>query len=129
MLVRSCLVLLWTMAIWFPTPALADDGSVCGSDTLSADAALAACTRLIASGRYFGAGLAIAFTNRGRAYEKKGDHDRAIADYSEAIRLNPKDAMAFNNRGVAYKAKGDLDRATADFLVAKQLISRDRPVQ
>ena len=114
MLVRSCLVLLWTMAIWFPTPALADDGSVCGSDTLSADAALAACTRLIASGRYFGAGLAIAFTNRGRAYEKKGDHDRAIADYSEAIRLDPKDARAVTSRGVAYDAKGDHDRAIAD---------------
>ena len=29
-------------------------------------------------------------TNRGFAYEEKGDHDKAIADYTEAIRLDPK---------------------------------------
>jgi tetratricopeptide (TPR) repeat protein len=58
----------------------------------------------------------MAFNNRGRAYEKKADHGRAITDYSEAIRLDPKDVIAFNNRGVAYKAKGDLDRASADVL-------------
>ena len=36
------------------------------------------------------------------AYAHKGDHDRAIQDYNEAIRLNPQFASAFNNRGVAY---------------------------
>jgi len=43
------------------------------------------------------------------------DYDRAIADYSEAIRLNPKYATAYNNRGLGYKQKGDYDRAIADF--------------
>jgi lipoprotein NlpI len=32
------------------------------------------------------------FTGRGNAYFGKGDHDRAIADYDEATRLDPKDA-------------------------------------
>ena len=32
----------------------------------------------------------------------KGDNDRAIADYSEAIRIDPKYASAYNDRGVAY---------------------------
>ena len=31
-----------------------------------------------------------AFNNRGLAYAAKQDYDRAIADYNEAIRLNPK---------------------------------------
>ena len=31
--------------------------------------------------------------NRGNAYFRKGDYDRAIADYGEAIRLNPQDAV------------------------------------
>ena len=49
----------------------------------------------------------------------------AIADFSEAIRLNPKDAVAYNNRGVAYYAKSDLDRAIADFNEAIRLDPKD----
>jgi len=41
--------------------------------------------------------------------------DRAIATASEAIRLDPKNAIAFYNRGFAYWRKGDDDRAIADF--------------
>ena len=36
--------------------------------------------------------------NRGVWQEDKGQYDQAIADYSEAIRLNPRLAVAFNNR-------------------------------
>jgi tetratricopeptide (TPR) repeat protein len=39
----------------------------------------------------------------------------AIADFSEAIRPDPRDAIAYGNRGMAYYANGDLDRAIADF--------------
>jgi tetratricopeptide (TPR) repeat protein len=41
--------------------------------------------------------------------------DPAIADYDEAIRLNPKNAAAYTGRRAAYAAKGDLDRAIADY--------------
>jgi Flp pilus assembly protein TadD len=41
----------------------------------------------------------------------KGYFDHAIADYTEAIRLDPKNAVAYNNRGLAYRAKGDNDHA------------------
>jgi lipoprotein NlpI len=51
-------------------------------------------------------------------YEAKGDHDRAIADYNEAIRVKPDYADAFNNRGVTYDHKGDHDRAIADYTEA-----------
>src|ERR1700730_6925985 len=43
--------------------------------------------------------------------------DRAIAGYTEAIRLDPK-APTFNSRGRAYAAKLDYDRAIADFTEA-----------
>ena len=56
-----------------------------------------------------------------RAYRDKGDTDRAIADYTEAIRLDPKFAIAYNNRGLAYRDKGDTDRAIADFTEAIRL--------
>ena len=35
-------------------------------------------------------------------YSAKGDKDRAIQDFDQAIRLNPQHAPAFNNRGFAY---------------------------
>ena len=52
----------------------------------------------------------------------KGDKDRAIADYNEAIRLNPNDADAYYNRGNAWSDKGDNDGAIADYNEAIRLI-------
>ena len=54
--------------------------------------------------------FALSFRNRGDAYTNKGDHDRALADYNEAIRLDPKSALALSDRGVAYANKGDYNR-------------------
>ena len=56
---------------------------------------------------------ALAYSNRGNAYGKKGDVDRAIADYTKAIELAPTRALAYYNRGVTYGRKGDVDRAIA----------------
>jgi lipoprotein NlpI len=64
---------------------------------------------------------AIACNNRGLAYRGRGELDRAIADFNEAIRLDPKFALAYNNRGLAYRDKGELDRAIADFTEAIRL--------
>ena len=41
-----------------------------------------------------------------------------MADYDEAIRIDPTFALAYNNRGDAWFNKGDLDRAIADFSAA-----------
>jgi tetratricopeptide (TPR) repeat protein len=51
---------------------------------------------------------------RGAKSAMKGQFDRAIADFDEAIRLNPS-ADAFYNRGNAYAELGQHDRAIADF--------------
>ena len=87
----------------------------CDSDDTHPDIRIAACTRNIQSGRFTGRNLAVAFTNRGLAYKRKGQWDRAIADYSEAIRLKSDDAQVFNNRGNAFYYNGQLNRAIKDY--------------
>lgn len=59
--------------------------------------------------------------NRGNYYRNKGDYDRAIAAYTEAIRLKPDYAFAFNNRGVSHNKKGEYDLAIADYTEAIRL--------
>jgi tetratricopeptide (TPR) repeat protein len=58
---------------------------------------------------------ALAFHNRGVAYGLKGDYDRAITDFDDAIALDSNLTGAFANRGHAYAAKKDYDRAIADY--------------
>ncbi len=79
------------------------------------DIRIVACTRNIQSGRFTGMNLAVAFTNRGLAYKSKSQWDKAIADFSEAIRLEPDFVTAYNSRGNAYYGKGQFDRAIKDY--------------
>jgi tetratricopeptide (TPR) repeat protein len=62
-----------------------------------------------------------ALISQGSTDFSAGDHDRAIATFSEAIRLNPTSALAFRGRGNVYAKKGDTDRAIADFNEAIRL--------
>ena len=45
----------------------------------------------------------------------KGEFDQAIADFDQAIALQPDLADAYYNRGNAYAHKGEYDRAIEDF--------------
>ena len=81
----------------------------------NSDMAINYCTQAIGSRQLSGKGLAFAFYRRGNAYSEKGDYDRAIPDYDQAIRLNPSHANTFSNRGVAYARKGDYDQAILDY--------------
>ena len=44
--------------------------------------------------------------------------DRAIADLSLAVKLNPMDSFALHDRGVAYYDKHDFEHAITDFEAA-----------
>jgi hypothetical protein len=50
------------------------------------------------------------------AWRRKGDVDKAVADFSEAIRLDPQYPAAHTSRGQAYEAKGRRDLARTDYL-------------
>jgi len=78
------------------------------------DRSIAGCTALIQSGQESGRNIAVAFDDRGLAYARKRNFDRAIQDYDQSLHLNPNSATAHYNRGVAYEFKHDYDRALPD---------------
>jgi tetratricopeptide (TPR) repeat protein len=85
---------------------------------------IAGCTSLIQSAKKSDSDLAIAFSNRGNAWRLKGEVDRAIADYDQAIKRDPRSASVFVNRSAAYDAKGQHDRAIRDYDEAIKLDRR-----
>jgi tetratricopeptide (TPR) repeat protein len=92
-----------------------------GEDAVTVDQRLDGCSAVIKAARDKGDKLAEAFNNRAIGYRLKGEYDRAIQDYSQALKLNAKFAAAYNNRGVAYDRKGEYDRAIADYEQAIKL--------
>lgn len=65
-------------------------------------------------------GKAEAYFDRGMAYFKKGDNDRAIANFNKSIELDPyKDAYFY--RGMAYAYKGNVDRTISDLTKSIEL--------
>jgi tetratricopeptide (TPR) repeat protein len=69
---------------------------------------------------------ALAYNNRAHIYRELGQNDLALADYDEAIRINPMPRIdgdargrrhinVYHNRGGIWVKKNELDRAIADF--------------
>jgi len=58
------------------------------------------------------------YVARGDAYRERDNNDSAIAEYNEAIRLDPANAEAYCNRGIAYVNKGRYRLAVANYAKA-----------
>ena len=99
--------------------APANDNITCAN--ASGDAAIAACGRAIASRKFKGIDLAQLYYNRGVEYAAKGECDRAIADYNQSIRLDPKYVLAYNKRGDCFTRQGSNFRALEDYAKAIEL--------
>jgi tetratricopeptide (TPR) repeat protein len=106
------------------TPVLAAsqrDWSECANSSADAtDRRIAACTRIL-NGKETRQDQVEAYAQRCHAWQTKGYPDRAIADCSQAIQLDPKYVYAHIGRGLAHRDKGDLELALADFDTAIRL--------
>ena len=51
------------------------------------------------------------YFDSGQALLGGKEHDKAIGDFNEAIRLDPNFAPAYDNRGIAYAKQGRLNKA------------------
>lgn len=57
----------------------------------------------------------LVYVNRGFAYLSKGDYDRALADFNQAIQLQPDSATFYIMRGEIYAKQDDFDQAITNF--------------
>jgi serine/threonine protein kinase len=64
---------------------------------------------------------AVFYYNRGMEWRKKKDYDKAVNDFDEAIRVDPKYVDAYERRGLTWEAKGEYEKATKDFDEANRL--------
>lgn len=59
--------------------------------------------------------LDVAFSNRGKYYNEKGQSQKALADFEEVLRINPNYLEAYVNRGALYSNLNNTDKALADY--------------
>jgi tetratricopeptide (TPR) repeat protein len=99
-------------------PAAAQTGptwTACARAAVQPDAAIAACRKLIGSGRETPRNTAIAHHNAAVALAAKRDFRQAIADLDQALRLDPRYMAAYTRRGLAYEAIGEDGQAVQDY--------------
>ncbi|XUM22178.1 caspase family protein [Bradyrhizobium oligotrophicum S58] len=115
---RSLLLLIPLLVALWASPGLAQSksqlGPLCTTETTPPDQMIAACTRIIALKVFSGSQLATIYFWRAVGWNKKGDYTHVIADATEALRLQPAQAI-YNLRGSAYYDKGEYEIAIADF--------------
>ncbi len=113
--VLACLTL-----VFIATGARADAVTDC-EESKNGDVVIGACSEVIARGELPVGTRALAYRNRADAYAQRAANDQAIADYTEAIKLNDKDAAAYAGRGQVKLAKRDYKGAIADLNEAIRL--------
>ena len=104
---------------------LAFSGTACACDIeVMAEQSIRDCTFKINSGKWTGREQGLNYYRRGVGYSRLNKFKLAIADQTQAIRLNPEHAQAYNERGIAYKRLRQYQLAIADYTEAIRLVPR-----
>jgi tetratricopeptide (TPR) repeat protein len=115
-------ILIGCLLAGLSVPALGasrHDHEDCDSDDYAR--IIAGCTQIAQDPKEGPKMRAIALVGRGLAHQDRHELDSAIADFTQALQLNPKDPLAYNNRGLAYNEKGDHEQAIADLTKAIEI--------
>ena len=65
--------------------------------------------------------LVYAYYGRGSAYAVRHNWDKAVADFTEAVRIDPEFSGAYHYRALVYKEMGENQKAKADLKRATEL--------
>ena len=85
-------------------PRSDDDKACTGGGSGGLNDWISACDRLIASGKLEMTRLVAAYRYRGNWHQLKRDHARAVVDYDEVLRRDPRNALAANSRKASLRA-------------------------
>lgn len=121
-MLRAGAILLAALAAFHAGPALADTASDCLQDEDSR-LKLGACSDFIANQPADAAQLSRAYAERGRANVALASLDAALADYNQAVRLDPESGWALYLRGYLNRQRGKFADSVRDFAAA-QVIAR-----
>ena len=116
-----CALLIATASVSRSHSARAATSDVCADRNADANAKIGACSSVLKDSADIVV-LANARHQRGLSYFRKKQLDEAIADYNEALKLNPAFVLALGARALAFQSKGDFDRALADL---NEAVKRD----
>jgi tetratricopeptide (TPR) repeat protein/predicted small secreted protein len=108
----------YDMAVADFTDAIDIDPDLQTAWMLRGRALYASVSRVMSVGANFSSVSVTTTGGVGVSEDKKAVYDRAIADFTQAIRLDPNNAKAYTERGDAYADKGDSERAIADYTQA-----------
>lgn len=107
------------LVAWFAGTAAADirsNGYAC--DKGKGSVAVRGCSWLLRSGQLRRSQVPKVYFNRANGYRGLKSYQAAIADYTQAIRLNPRYAKAYFNRGNIFGMLKSYRAALADFTQA-----------
>jgi len=90
-----------------------------------AETIVAACTALLESGRLDARERSLALSGRAIGYRVQRDYPRAIADYEEALRIDPDYAWAHAGLGASYRDSGEFQRGREEYDIALRLSERE----
>jgi tetratricopeptide (TPR) repeat protein len=118
----------WELAIADFTEAIKLDTTLAAAWAFRGRALIASVSFILEIEEDFSDFVVIAVDAKNITAEQKAGYNKAIADYTQAINLNPNFAPAYRDRGIAYSYSGDYDKALADFNQALRLNPNDPTV-